>query len=799
MADSSQARSSWRLAPPPDTRSGSSRRLRVFVLAAGVLALTGALLAWLCYPEPYHPPHFLPLCLGEYGEEWPVRGWVRQDGELLRGLGWQEKSAFTSQKRDLLLAELRTFTGRKSSGPVVVYLSAYVLPDPHGELCLLPVDARLDRPDTWLPLRDVFGLLRSCPAPHKLLLLDVMQPLLDARHGLLVNDAADRLQPLLDAVLPQDPRLSVLCACGPGQVSVVLEELGHSLFAHSLWLGLRGEADGAGQSRDGRVSLQELANFVTSHVEERAQRARNVRQTPRLHGCRDDFPLTAANASSAPADASPLDEGYPEWLSAGWKLRDAWWEDETYRLAPEVFLRWEAALRRAEDEWRGGVGAERSRPDLESRRTWLERRRSERLPPVPTAEPASLAEAMARGHKLADIASAATVRDVQRLAARSARAATGKPDDPEAKKIEAEVDPLLKKFEGKPLELAWVILEAALAERGTPETFRFLTGLLQKARVPLYAELRLLGRLAELPVAPPEPWPAEAAQLMLHGVRVAEKVTAADPRALPWVSDSRAAAMRLLREGEELLFSQAPDARGRAREPLQAAGKAFQAIDRDLRTVEQAQRCRDEMLVRLPGWLPYLEFDDGLEPAWEQAVATTRRLRTLLAGAAEKGAARDEQVLQMTQLTDALRRGPNSLNFRKLVGRRQTGDPADFPRLTALLETPWPTAAERAELWTTRQELSKQLQQKRPGTPPAWDEGRAIAVERRRGLRRARWSVELLELQGAGDLQKVKAALARATETPSDTGRLELLAGELRQAWARQAAGGMPENGGGAR
>jgi hypothetical protein len=756
-----------------------------------VLALTGALAAWLCYPQPFQAPRFLPLCVGEYGEELPVRGWVRQDGELLRGLGWQEKNAFTSQKRDLLLAELRALANLSPQGPVVVYVSAYALADPRGELCLLPVDARLDRPDTWLPLREVFDLLRACPARHKLLLLDVMQPLIEPRRGLLANDAAERLQPLLDAVLPQDPGLAVLYACVPGQVSVVAEELGHSVFAHSLCQGLRGGADGenAQHTRDGRVSLLELASFVATRVEEWAWRGRNVRQTPRLHGARDDFALTEAVPEAPPADAAPPEGGYPEWLTAGWKLRDAWWEDESYRLAPEVFLRWEEALRRAEQEWRGGVDAERVRPDLEARRAWLERRRAERLPPAPTTEPVSLAEAVARRHLPAEPADVATVQEVRRLAARQARAAAGKPSPDETKKLEDEAEKLVKKFEGKSLELAWVVLEAAAADPATPEALRSLAGLVGKARVPPYAELRLLARLAELPAADSEAWPAESARLALQTAREAEQAAAADPRSLPWVRAARARADRQRREGEDLLFAEDPAQRGRAAEPLQEARKAYQAINRDLRTVGQAQRCRDEMLVRLPGYLPYLEFDDTAERAWQSALATTRRLHALLSGPVGAGEARDGQVFQMAELADALRKGPNILNSRKPVGRRQIGDLADALRLAALLETPWPSAGERAGLWAAWQEIARTLQQKRPGATPPWDEGRAVAAEHQRALRRARRSVELLELERAADLGKVRAALAQAAEAPADTARRDRLARELRGEWARQAGG----------
>jgi len=215
---------SWRPTPQlPQRSSKSARRLRLALVAAALLAVSGALIAWLLIPRLFQRAYFLPLCIGEYGEEFPVRSWVRQDGDVLRSLGWKERNAFTSQERELLLGELRKAAGSTLEGPLVVYLSAYALTNPKGELCILPVDARLDLPETWLPLGDVFRLLGDSKARHKLLLLDIMQPCIDARRGLLINDVAECLQSLLNEAVAKDPRLSVLCACAPGQESIVAE------------------------------------------------------------------------------------------------------------------------------------------------------------------------------------------------------------------------------------------------------------------------------------------------------------------------------------------------------------------------------------------------------------------------------------------------------------------------------------------------------------------------------------------------------------------------------------------------
>jgi hypothetical protein len=768
--------------------SGSkpSRRLGLVLVAGAALALGGALIGWLFYLRPFHKASFLPLCLNEYGEDFPVRAWARQDAELLRGLGWHERNTFTAQKRDLLVRELREFTRSRRDGPLVVYLSAYARATPQGELCLLPVGASLDQPASWLPLREVLEHLRASKAAHKLLLLDIMQPFTDAQRGVLLDDSAEQLQPLLDKVLAGDPSLSVLCACTPGQLSLVAEELGHSVFAYFLAQGLRGQADGeGGRIRNGRVSLHELAAFVTSRVEQWAWQHRRVRQTPRLYGAAKDYPLTAATTENGDAESSAVE--YPEWLSEGWKLRDSWLNDETYRWAPRPFRQLETALLRAEQEWRGGVDVERIRQDLAGWREQLERQRREQIPPAAGTAPATLA----RGRPAHEATDEETALSLRQLAARHARVSMGKPDEAEKAKIEGDTTQLLKRFEGKPVELARGVFAAAQTEDTTPAALRFLVELLHKAKAPSYAETRFLARLAELPAASGD-WPAESIVLALSTVGAAEQVAASDARALPWVDEPRAKADRWRQEGENLLFSSEASARRRAADPLRRALQAYQAVLRDLQVVEQALRYRDEMVVRLPGFLPYLEIDDEPEPAWDNAMATLVTLRQVLA---TPWPSPGDSIRRLSELVSVLRNDPNNLQrlrrpfdpepLEKLIGRSQAGNTADGQMMTALLATPWPRADQRARLQTAWHELMTALDRNpMRATLPPWEEGKAIAAQRRRALRRARRSVALLRLEGGHSLAGVEKSLQSASESPDDLGRIRVLEQELRRAWS---------------
>jgi hypothetical protein len=774
---------------PPSDGGKSSRRLRVVLLVVALLIVSGSLIAWILFLNTVHDAHFLPLCIDEYGEEFPVRPHARQDVESLRGMNWSDKNAFTVQERALLSQELRGLSRQKIDGPLVVYISAFALATPKGELCVLTADARLDLPNTWLPLREVFEHLRASKATQKLLLLDIMQPFADARRGVLLDDAAERLTPLLDELLPKDPHLSVLCACSPGQTSVVAEELGHSVFAHFLCEGLRGQADGVLRNRhpDRRVSSQELAAYTTAQVEQWVARHRQVRQTPRLYGADKDFTLVSnVTTKTSATEETPLDADYPQWLSDGWKLRDAWWDDESFRFVPETFRRLEEVLLRAEQQWRGGISEDRVREELTTRCQHLERQRTERLPPKDATAPSSLAEATVGERKPPESANDEVIAAVQRL---TARLSIAKPDNADLKK---ETEQLLKKFEGKPLVLAWVVFAAATAEAPTPAALRFLSALLAQGQVPAYHETRWLARLAELPTAMPGDWPAEGVLLSLRTVREAEIVAAADRRDRDRFGDQLAAVARFRQQGETLLFSREPAERNRAADSFRDALKAYRAINSDLRILEDARRLLDEMLVRLPSFAPYLEIDDAPEPAWMQALTATQQLRRELA------AARGDSVPRLTELTASLRNDPNSPNrlrrpldpehFAKLIGRRQTGDSADVKIMTALLETPWPRAGQRAALWSARNELLAVLARKRSETSmPTADERLAIAAERQRGLRRAARSLALLKLEGVEGVEKIEKALTEASEMRADSIPMKTLAEELRRAWKRRA------------
>src|SRR5205823_8396622 len=274
--------------------------------------------------------------------------------EAIRAGGYfprTDENAFGSQERHLLVQELAGLQTLARQDSLVLYLNAFASRGGDGLTAVWPADFNPDAAQTRLPLRDVLRALAGCPAPHKLLVLDIMRPAVGARLGELEPDAAsaayDEIQREL-AARPDPARLGlILCACAPGEVSLASETLGRSIFNYYFEEGLRGWADGynARNERNGRISVTELAEFVRAHVGRWAAANRGTPQTPLLLGTGPDFALRALpQGRPEPRLALPDPGNYPSWLLAAWKLRDAWVADGTGGLDPRLLLQFQATV-----------------------------------------------------------------------------------------------------------------------------------------------------------------------------------------------------------------------------------------------------------------------------------------------------------------------------------------------------------------------------------------------------------------------------------------------------------------------
>src|SRR5687768_555885 len=96
----------WHGGKGPEAQGPRRKWGLVVGLLLGVLALAGAIAAWLLHPKPFEPPTFLALWVDQYPDpRLPVNRWAHKDREALRGVWGASDDAFTSQERALFRQE----------------------------------------------------------------------------------------------------------------------------------------------------------------------------------------------------------------------------------------------------------------------------------------------------------------------------------------------------------------------------------------------------------------------------------------------------------------------------------------------------------------------------------------------------------------------------------------------------------------------------------------------------------------------------------------------------------------------
>jgi hypothetical protein len=807
MADRSRVTGSRRWQGTPrrgaEGQTGAGRQRKILAILAALLALGGALAAWVLYPRGLPRPHFVAIVIDQYRDpHLPARPWANRDRAALRTLGWQEQNAFTSQEGGLLLQLLRDLGGNQPvDHPLVVYLSAYAVAD-EGGVFLLPADARLDNPKTWLPLGDVLAPLRNCRVQRKLLLLDLAQPFTDPRVGILSDDVTEHLEPLVRQALEGADGLQVLCSCSPGQTSLASEEAGHTVFVEFLRQGLRGRADGFGTRglADGRVSVVELANYVTAWTDRWAATNRRARQTPILLGGPDDYSLTVAE--NPEEDDSSLDKKYPAWLGSGWELRDRWLADALAPTSPDLVRALESALLRAESRWRTGVEIDKVQKELRESIDRLSSQRTERVGAAAKGEPRSLCEAEARGKKPPGGSPAEALRPLKFLGTLFGQVQQPKADDKAREALAREKDQFLKPFKDKPFDLAYVVFHAALADEAPrAEDVRCWSALLhpEDQPPPPYEEIAFLRRVAGLKVDKPEDWPTAAVREALQLVQEASQTEVQLLVPQPWLAAPLAEVTTRRRQALDLLFG--PDLAGRkkAAETLSEATRLYRDLGWQARTLREAQRCRDEALILLPGYAAYLENDpENLQP-WQQAAEQARQLRDVLAQPLKGPPGGDllrrleGQAANLRKSLNTLRQATDPDRLERLIAQSRRAATADPREISAVLLLPCLPGRARADLWSAWRELSGRLDQEaRFGPPPEalepWDANRALVHVRERALLRATISLTLLQLDGATGTDGVANALEKVRRAPGESAGWQALRRELASAWKRREA-----------
>ncbi len=823
-----------------DTQAGSRRVL--FRLLLALMAMLGAFLAWLLFLRPTPSPAFLSFSITQYTDpRWPVNALAEQDSQHLlapfqasQGLGEslfrkpRRGEMFTSQVRLRLVEELKKLRDHQDRGQaVIVHLACLARTDAQGEVFLLPADAKPDDPETWVALRDVLGWVEACPARNKLLILDVMRPVADPRLGILANDVAGRVQDLLEK---KKPTYFVLGACSRGQVALVWEAMGQSVFGHYLEEGLQGAAGryGAG-GHEGVVRVSGLADFVTRRVARWAARLEMV-QTPFLwKGQAKDFVLRAVSGKPpAPKDYPDL-EYLPE-LRAGWERWGQWhdsrpWQDSPVaRTAPLTFRELEASLLQAEQRWRGGSKDAGGRMALTL--ASLEQREGSRAADRFQPTPPSLTLIAARQGARADPA------DVKLLQDALDKISTG--PDAAKKEVEARKEILKAKQkqwkDKKAQDIALAVWEVASAEDAPDPCQRAVYlnewyHVLYPSATP-YIETLFLQRLGNWVKLKPH-----IAQEMVGAVRKAfqtvreGEAVLGNAHALPWTRQRLQRAEEKREQGENSLFAPTWAQRQNAQDLLEQALRDLDSVRRVAATVTDAWATRDRALDLLPEYPAYLmkRLDANLgherESAWLDAVDLTDKLDRELANPPRETPPDNLDPERIDRI-----RGLNTQLARRLeeLGTPLTGDYVrklseptyrNLCELDALLALPWSQARERPDLtpeeqktlakldreavWKQRRQLAKSMFEEtrrqdatedtgtsRTKPPDNPDPEELRRRERDRAIHRARLAVGMLRLGGFKGAESLAEELAAAEQDPAVD--LHALGGKFFAAWSRE-------------
>jgi hypothetical protein len=813
----------------------------VFALLVGIMMLLGAFVGLLSWVHPIAGSYLVPLWITEYESRLlPINAQADPDRAALQNGGYFptiDENAFASQERHLLVQDLAALKDRRT-GPVVVYLCAFACRGEDGEVTILPADANAVQTRSRLPLRQVLHALYDCPAREKLLVLDLMRPWAGGRIGILEDEAAtlihaeveDELASLKKKGKDVSRQGLVLCAASPGQLALTSEGLGRSVFGFYFEEALRGW--GAGYNtrgiRNNRVTVEDLANFVRVRVDRWAVQNRATRQTPVLLGAGPDFALTALeHGQPLPHLEPPETPAYPKWLHEGWQLRDNWLGQWQHRVDQRLIGQVEATLLRAEQEWRGGVDADRVRTDLKARLDVL-RARDERIRAVlPRPTPRSLAFAVGMGMK----PDPAVLTDLKAVVLGFEQIPKGaKPEDATKAKQKLLTDFQTKHKAAPYFDIAYAVFETLADETElTAEIVLALDGiLLQRQPAPTYIETYFVRQLSALASEGEATWPRRTIRLALEVVRKGEQAVLAGAQ-YPWVRDALDAACRKRYDAEVVLLSRGYAPPDSAHQLYQEAREGYDVILDYEETLRAADRTREDVYDFLPFYQPFLERNPANAGLFKETAKAALELdQALTPPPASAPALIDtalfERVKAIGLKADAVRARLDDLRWPFGADRRATliaqsklpeVTPAGAAAVDAILSTPFLRADERVALWTAGRELGGKLHTKTRDidndedergvrtarqTDYALERARFEANQRSLAVLRGEASVDLLEMGGLklnSDLHEALRAVRQRRQgfvprrLRSDDGKnaqravppIQELGIELRAAW----------------
>lgn len=176
-------------------------------------------------------------------------------------------------------AELKLLLKRKSTADsVLIALAGHGVQLKNSkDHYFCPMDAQLDKPETLIPLKELYAELETCGAGTKLLFVDACRndPIADRSRSAAVETVTRPKLP------PPPGGIAALFSCSEGQRAFEDDELKHGVFFYHLIEGLKGKADVDG---DGQVTLLELMQYTEKRVDDFVQGKHRAEQVPELLG-----------------------------------------------------------------------------------------------------------------------------------------------------------------------------------------------------------------------------------------------------------------------------------------------------------------------------------------------------------------------------------------------------------------------------------------------------------------------------------------------------------------------------------
>ncbi len=276
------------LAAGADSTHGKLRSLWIAGLL-GACLIGGGWLTWFEWRPSAKLP-ILSVMEADYDDPFPPNSWAREDRDAYQTQGGGPAlDGVTVRLSRHTLTEFLGDSSRARNGsgtpPVAVtYVSAHGLVNSQNEPCLAARATRADDDRNWITLSQILKRIRqSRPRGQvSLLILDSTRhpPLVEA--GQLASDFVDQVIETVRAEGGDD--LLVLTSAGHRERAWGAPSFRETVFGHFLRLGLSGCADQSEGNRDSRVSLKELAAYVSNEVAGWAEANRGVTQRPLLFG-----------------------------------------------------------------------------------------------------------------------------------------------------------------------------------------------------------------------------------------------------------------------------------------------------------------------------------------------------------------------------------------------------------------------------------------------------------------------------------------------------------------------------------